>query len=676
MEDQSRQGTLQATDFNTEGVAITVSADVSQVVDFVRDADSDVTKNLWRNGWKEADQLYQSPVPYSTYNSAYVLEPNVRRFTVARDTNSIVPQFYKGLFYEDPPFMFRPSPGSSQEIASLKKDVMSEFLKHTKFQREVKLGLEQQVLMGTGIWQWGIRYEDEVIERRVSEPINIEGNVDPVYSDKEPKIEKTTVRRCYPFFEFVDLENIFVDPKLSVPDIREASEVAKQRFVNYYDLLELKKDKTYDLPDEETMKQWFVTEVGRAPLSSAGQATGGNNVVMHSQHPAQSAANPLMNQLEILEYWNHVETKTVIDRKHLIRKQTNDYNCIPFLSANYWNIRKNFWGIGVGLIAGGDQRVQAGTVGAALKMLTFKVNAPYLRNADANPPTQTMLTGMGRVLSVADITKAYKLMDTPEVPASLWQTLAESKQASESSTGADQMLVGGSSSGPRSSMGRTAGGASILAGASATRLDGPLDNFIDQVFVPFLYILDGLILKYVSDRQITDILGKKRGKTFVTDMQAYHDYTVEYDVLAGAKLAARAAMAQSLVLIFQLLENPQIQSNLAEINGEFVDFKPLIKVLFEVSQWGAGIENDIFKPLTPEMKQSQASKNAGAQKLQQQLTLNQQRFEQKSQLIDQETDNRIKQDITRDAFKAAGLNQAVTGDANPGGFGGSAYQEF
>jgi hypothetical protein len=675
MENQLTTGGLTASDFKTDGTPETVNGDVAQVVYFVREADSEVNKNLWKSGWKESDLLYQSPQPFSTYNNAYVLEPNVRRFTIAKDVNSIVPQFYKGLFYENPPFMFRPGAGGTQEIASYKKDVMGSFLQHMNFEREVKLGLEQQVLMGTGIWQWGIQYEEETIERRVSEPIKVEGNVDPVYSDKEPKIERVKIKRCYPTFEFIDLENIFVDPKLGIPDIREASEVAKQKFVTYYDLVELKKDPTYDLPDEATIKSWFMPggEAGKAQLSQAGQAMTSAGVVMHAQNPAQSASNPLMNKLELLEYWNRVETKTVIDRKHLIRKTENVYSCIPFLSANYWNVRKNFWGIGVGIIAGGDQRVQAGTIGAALKMLTFKVNAPYMRNSDANPPTQMIQTGLGRVLSVADVTKAYKLMETPDVPSSLWETLAESKQSTESSTGADQMLVGGSSAGPRTSMGRTAGGASILAGASATRLDGPLDNFINQVFIPFLYILDKLIFRYVSDRQLSDILGKKRDKTFVVDMQQFHEYNAEYDVLAGAKLAARAAMAQSLTLIFQLLENPQIQSNLADINGEFIDFKPLVKMLFEVSQWGPGIENDIFKPLTAEMKQSQASKSGTAQKLQQQLALNQQRFEQKSQLLDQETDNRIKQDITRDAFKAAGLNEALNGEPNPGGFGGSDY---
>jgi hypothetical protein len=396
-------------------------------------------------------------------------------------------------------------------------------------------------------------------------------------------------------------------------------------------------------------------------------------VTMHAQSPQVQSSNPLMNKMRLLEYWNGTETKTVLNDMHLIRKMNNPWGKVPFRSANYWNVRQNFWGIGVGLIAGGDQRVQAGSIGSALKLLTFKVNAPYLRNADANMPSQTIQTGLGRVLSVADVTKAYKLMETPDVPADLWNVLSSSKAETESATGADQMLVGGSSSGPRSSMGRTAGGASILAGASATRLDGPLDNVIEQVFIPFLYDLDAMIKEYVSDRQIADILGKKYGQEYVVDMQQYHDYEAEYDVLAGAKMAARAAMAQSLVLIFQLLDNPEIAKNLADLNGEIIDLKPLVRTLFEVSQWPSGIENDIFKPMTPEQQQARAAQNGAAVKMQTQMALSQQKFEQKTQLNDQETDNRIKEAITRDAFKAAGLSQAVTGNTDDSGFGGSGY---
>jgi hypothetical protein len=74
------------------------------------------------------------------------------------------------------------------------------------------------------------------------------------------------------------------------------------------------------------------------------------------------------------------------------------------------------------------------------------------------------------------------------------------------------------------------------------------------------------------------------------------------------------------------------------------------------------------------MKQQLQGNNNAASKLQAQMTLSQQRFQQKEQLEDQATDNRIKRDIFRDAVKAAGLNMAVTGQPSENGYGSDGQQ--
>ena len=154
-------------------------------------------------------------------------------------------------------------------------------------------------------------------------------------------------------------------------------------------------------------------------------------------------------------------------------------------------------------------------------------------------------------------------------------------------------------------MGRTAGGAGILASASATRLDGPLDNFIEQVFKPFLYILDYLVLHHISDAEIKSIIGEELGQEFILDMQEFHDSKHEYEVLAGASLAAKRIMAQSMTLITQIFSQPNIQKNLAEINEEYIDFKPILEMWMESSEWKN--KQDIIKKMTPAMKQKQAA---------------------------------------------------------------------
>jgi NADH dehydrogenase/NADH:ubiquinone oxidoreductase subunit G len=220
-------------------------------------------------------------------------------------------------------------------------------------------------------------------------------------------------------------------------------------------------------------------------------------------------------------------------------------------------------------------------------------------------------------------------------------------------------------------MGRTAGGASLLAGASATRLDGPLDNFIEQVFKPFLYVLDNLILKYLSDAEIVAILGEELGEEYEVDLNAFHKARIEYEVLAGASLAAKRTMAQSMTLITQIFENPSIQENLADINGEYIDFKPIVNMWMEASEWKN--KNDIIKKLTPEMIQKRQAQSQAAQaqsKAAVTAQSNQQKFQQKQALEDQATDGRIKRDLVREAFKDNATSEGTQGVPSSGGLEG------
>jgi hypothetical protein len=222
-------------------------------------------------------------------------------------------------------------------------------------------------------------------------------------------------------------------------------------------------------------------------------------------------------------------------------------------------------------------------------------------------------------------------------------------------------------------MGRTAGGANILAGASATRLDGPLDNFIEQVFKPFLGVLDWMVFNIMSDAAILAVLGKEKGDAYVKDldMQEFHDAQIKYEVLAGASLSAKRTMAQSMVMLTQILQNPQIQDSLAEINEEYIDFKPILRMWLEASEWKN--ENDIIKPLTPAMKAKRAANSKAALMQQQQQAAagkSQQQFEQKSQLENQQSDNRIKRDLVVASAKANGLEEATEGMPSTGGLEG------
>lgn len=686
--------TLSPEDYGAGGELQSLDADVRLVVGSASQAEAFIIAKQWQLLWRDADMLYQSPRPMSVYENTYVLEPNVQRFTVAKTVNSIVPQLYKGLFYADPPMVLRPRPGTSQSVIDAKTAMASYLLDECRFKSETKWGMEQMAILGTSIFKWGIEYKKVEVKTRKANRTTIPSGPagasleTDIALDGTPQIDTKTKIVPRPFFEYRPIERVLVDSKTAVGDIQASKFVIDTLYLDYYDVKEIKEgvdslsddnpDKNnWRFPSDEELQSWWMPPTDSAPLSGVEQASEAFGVVHHSQYEnIKISPDLLRKKFRVYEYWDKERKIIVIDDKKALYSGKNPFGVIPFLSSNWWNRPKAFYGMGLGLIVGQNQRVDQGTINSILKILSFGVNPVYLRKRDSNAPTQMIRTGLGRILTVdTNVKDAYALLDTPKVPPDVWRALQESEQATESSSGADQMLVQGSTAGPRTSMGRTAGGAGILSNASATRLDGPLDNFIDQVFKPFLYILDKLVFEYMPDSEIVAILGQELGKDYKVDLQEYHDGKVEYEVLAGSSLAAKRTMAQSLTLITQIFENPTIQQNLADINGEYIDFKPILNMWMEASEWKN--RQDIIKPLTPEMKlkrQQQTQQAMQQSKAAIAAQSNQQKFEQKQQLNAQATDDRIKRDIVVNAFRAEGQSEATEGVPAVGGLEGEEPQ--
>jgi hypothetical protein len=684
---------LTAQDYKPSGELKNVSAEVALVVGAASSAEKFIQNKQYALLWRDSDLLFQSPRPISVFENTYILEPNVQRFTVAKVVNAIVPQLYKGLFYADPPMVLRPRPGVSQKVTDAKTALFSYLLDDCDFKMETKMGLEQMAFLGTGIWKWGIKYKEIITKKRIatadklpSGPEGLQTNL-MIPKDVAPniKIERRYAPR--PFIESREISKVLVDPHCPVGDIRRADYAIDIRYMDFYDFQDLIKgiqalpdghpDKAgWDLPKTDAeLKEWFMppTPAAQPAQLVTDQAAYVEGVVHHSEKiNIKTSPDLLAQKLEVLEYWDKKRKILIVNRQKKLYSGKNNFGVIPFLSANWWNRPRAFYGMGLGLIVGQNQRVDQGTINAILKILSFGVNPIYLRKRDSNSPTQMIRTGIGKILTVdTEVDKSFRLLDTPKVPPDVWSALQESEKATESSSGADAQLVQGSSAGPRSSMGRTATGATNLAGASATRLDGPLDNFIEQVYKPWLYVLDQLVFEHFTDAEIFRILGQEQGKDLEFDMQEMHDAVMDFEVLAGASLAAKRTMSQSMTLITQLLENPNIAKNLADINEEYIDFKPIVKMWMESTEWKNF--NDIIKPMTPQMKQKRDAESQAAQqqsKLATQQAISKQNADQKAQLQQQSIDGRIKERLVVGAVLNSAKGEANTGEPTDAGLGG------
>src|ERR1035437_2857060 len=234
-------------DFTKDGEIKTKSGDLALVVQSASVAETFIANKQWALLWRDSDLLFQNPRPMTVYEGTYVLEPNVQRFTVAKICNAVVPQLYKGLFYADPPMILRPRPGTSQDITTAKTAMFSYLLDACKFRRDTKWGLEQMAQLGTSIWKWGICYEKvEIVTRKAttttikSGPSGVAGSNVSVPLDDEPDITTTVKFVPRPFFEYRPIARVLVDPHLLVGDIREADHVIDVRYMDFYQMKELK----------------------------------------------------------------------------------------------------------------------------------------------------------------------------------------------------------------------------------------------------------------------------------------------------------------------------------------------------------------------------------------------------------------------------------------------------
>ncbi len=211
-------------------------------------------------------------------------------------------------------------------------------------------------------------------------------------------------------------------------------------------------------------------------------------------------------------------------------------------------------------------------------------------------------------------------------------------------------------------------------------------DFNRQVFKPFLWEIHEMNKNFLPPTVYRGILGEKLAPEFRATMKDFMMAGIQsFDVLAGAHLAIKQQMVQAMPLIMQYYSSPQLAEQVAEINGEYIDFSELLHTMTDLSGLGSGAFNSIIKKMTPDMLQRRQAKSPQAiQQLRNQglvqkeqakgqaaSQLQNQKDAAKEQQIEQEWTGRATGDIIRHAIVATGQPEEVTGEPGGAGFGGS-----
>lgn len=659
----------------------------------VKDAQSAETAKAakqWIAGWNSASIVYQSTTVPKYWEGTQVERANIPFYTVAKAVNSLAPQIINGLFYDDPPFIFQPRPGTKQVTVEAISDIIEFQLEEINFKEECRRGVINACLFGTNIWKWGwdsYKKKDEYYTREDDKtvlPSGIPGQPDVTYynpeSPLEEKSEEYQIER--PRFENItSIKDILVDPTLRTPNITEGKFVIHRMYMTYNDLEKLRDRPGYNIPERAEVASWFLPPAEEA-IPALDEQTGVNAVWDMRSNPRWMTAteDPFEKPLEVLERWDKNKVIIVVQQKKVICNGPNPYGEIPFFSVNWWDVPGAFYGLGLARTIGSEQRLQQGIVNTWLDSTALALAGVYTRKRGTSIPTQSLRIHPGRVIEVDDV-KDFVPLERPPIVPEAGQHISLSQARVEQNSGAGEITTQGiAGSTGHSNLARTAAGANAITSGQGVQISEFIEKFSTQVFIPFLYKVDQMNRRLLPAHKIQQILNQELQSDYFNtggNIDEIRNARVIFDVQAGAKLSERRAMAQSLPLLSQFLQNQFILQGLAQ-QGKKVDTSQVLKMMFASSGWKTFY--DVIVDMTPQEKQQQqANQPASLQqaKMQNDNAQQEAKFRHQQELAEQNNMARAANEVLRRSFEQSATPEALTGAPGlPGeGFGSEGISE-
>jgi hypothetical protein len=573
--------------------------------------------------WTVADQLLQSP-----WLNTYFFNPakaNVPRYTLSNIIDVVTTKIHGALFFEEQPFMLLPNPKLDQKVMWAKEAVLETQLREMEFDIECDKGWFQCAHLGTQIYKYG--WQDTTLKEAVFKakgdkfksetPLGTKEVDTPESDEFELTYEDKDVHR--PWLKWRDLRYLICAPTWKEGDIRKCPWVIDTEYVTFDDLDELRGVDGYDIPSREDLETLFFPPHVEQP--APGDVTETRPIQMRAwlAHSAgrevNDSADPYAKKLQLRERWDGNKVTVALQNSHgflLIRNESHDFGAVPYLSSTWRPVPSCGYGQGLGQLVGPDQQIEKGVLCAYLDILSFIARPSYVRQKPLNAVSQDIKIDLGSIISVeGPVNEAFKLIEQPKVDQSLVYAIEAAKSSAANTSGASEIVGQGNTVGGGRATGmRSGSGAQLVGQAQAGRLDGPMERFIRQVFVPWLYIMDELNAKRLPARTLREILSDDMEHDYANfDHIAWRNAEVDYQVLAGAHLGPRKQMAEFMPFLQQLVNTPPMMQAASDANLMF-DFETFIKAWAQLA--GFKYTQSFFRPMTDEEKQRRDANSQAA----------------------------------------------------------------
>lgn len=608
--------------------------------DFQRDS-AWLEQEAWLANWQYIQYWYQSPNFDRDWRNAGSTA-RISRFNIAKNTNTMKTQIRRGIFAGQSPFLLEAEgkmadDTDSETYVDAWTELMNVLDQRADFEYQMGLLIHSQCLQGTGIGVPG--WEEKKVKKysrrprmqpvSIAMPLGDAVQVPTWESDDWEDVEDEVVE-SWPFFEFRKLGMTLWDETCDTPNRPEKS--AKHRIdVNYVTMQDLQQMRGFEcyenIPSDEDLLKFFLDDGdsdGESPSGTAMQMTQTmSGLTGASGEWKNTSSNPTMKPVMKLGYWTPETVWEVLcfkGRKVVIRNEKHKMcDFVMGFTANWWDIDGTLYGMGIGRLNVGDQRMEQGMLNEVLKMIAYWTTAPMAYNtADGNEPTQNVVTGLGTLWGLnakegTDIRKVLGYIEKPPIPKESWEVMDKALHGGEDLVGANSSAMQGNITSTQG-MSRTAAGVNRSASQSDAQIAGPVSN-LEGIIVRWNRFKQHMVRTVMPISEIRAILSKKFGDAIVQsiDPKKFLDMEFNIKVLAGQKLMAKAAISQLIPFLLQLLQQPQLMEYMHQ-KGWTINFLAIEKIFLRVSEL-QGAE-DIIVPLSDSEKQQVQQNNPKMQSIQ------------------------------------------------------------
>jgi hypothetical protein len=583
-------------------------------------AEKYLTSRLWITEWRAAKILYEAPVSIKYWKDTNVRRSSLTVPLIQQHIRSILPQVMQSLFIDNPAMMFKPDPGTSEKAARATTTLVWDLLLKAGVKKTFRLAIKDGLLFGTDFIKYG--HEQYPVKRHkyvqeVKPPViksNLPGvpdqEVESVESEESYKVQEWEEMVSRPFACRVEIQHLLVDPGLRVPDLQDegCGYVIHILYPTLRDLDRLRGYEGWNIPSREELIELAKPPAEEAlsrPMESESAlvATQGHRAMPRY---LDSSEDPLDHKLELFEMWTRNNVTCVLQRKKIIRNESNEWGKIPFLNSFWDDIPGSFYGYGIARQLGSAQRHLQGLRNSRMDDIALNLQNMWLKKRGSSIAAQPIKSYPGACYTVDNMEDLKPLVKQPILPEAYKEEEVLLADA-EKTTGANELIIQGSMPQQgRSSMGRTAAGANLIASGSGARIQEFVEVIAEQQLIPLCNAFLEIAKEKLPIKEIRKILGPAYAESFqILDL---FNAEGQFQCLAASKLQARRAMAQALPIEFQTFAQPAVQQGLS-LQGKKIDWVKMCKRLEQTAGWNDSDEEGVVVDMNDEDKQRATLQN-------------------------------------------------------------------